>query len=166
MFEFRLKYLLKFVPKGPIDKISALVQILVWRRPGEKPFFNQCCLAHWGRDKMADISQRTLSKAFSWMKIYALRLIFHRSLFLRVQLIPALVQIMAWRRPDDRPLSETIMVSLLMHVCVTRPQWLSYTHNALYLNNLHGLVYFDQQGAYWTPPKQHVNINRDNITLN
>ena len=37
--------------------------------------------------------------------------------------IPALFQIMAWRQPDDKPLSETIMVSLLMHICVTRPQW-------------------------------------------
>ena len=37
--------------------------------------------------------------------------------------IPALVQIMAWRRPGDKPLSEPMMVSLLMHICVTRPQW-------------------------------------------
>ena len=37
--------------------------------------------------------------------------------------IPALVQIMAWRRPGDKPLSEPMMVSLLTHICVTRPQW-------------------------------------------
>ena len=36
--------------------------------------------------------------------------------------IPALVQIMAWRRPGDKPLSEPVMVSLLTHICVTRPQ--------------------------------------------
>ena len=36
---------------------------------------------------------------------------------------PALVQIMAWRRPGDKPLSETMMVRLLTHICVTRPQW-------------------------------------------
>ena len=36
--------------------------------------------------------------------------------------IPALVQIMAWRRPGDKPLSEPILVSLLSHICVTRPQ--------------------------------------------
>ena len=34
--------------------------------------------------------------------------------------IPALVQIMAWRRPGDKPLSEPMMVSLLTHLCVTR----------------------------------------------
>ena len=37
--------------------------------------------------------------------------------------IPALVQIMAWRRPGDKPLSEPMMDSLLTHICVTRPQW-------------------------------------------
>ena len=37
--------------------------------------------------------------------------------------IPALVSIMAWRRPGDKPLSEPMMVSLATHICVTRPQW-------------------------------------------
>ena len=37
--------------------------------------------------------------------------------------IPALVQIMAWRRPGDKPLSKPMIVSLLTHICVTRPQW-------------------------------------------
>ena len=37
--------------------------------------------------------------------------------------IPALVQIMAWRRPGDKPLSEPMMVSLPTHIWVTRPQW-------------------------------------------
>ena len=36
---------------------------------------------------------------------------------------PALFQIMAWRRPGDKPLSEPMMVSLLTHICVTLPQW-------------------------------------------
>ena len=39
--------------------------------------------------------------------------------------IPALVQIMAWRRPGDKPLSEPMMVSLPTHICVTRPQWVN-----------------------------------------
>ena len=37
--------------------------------------------------------------------------------------IPALVQIMAWHRPGNKPLSESMTVSLLTHICVTRPQW-------------------------------------------
>ena len=42
---------------------------------------------------------------------------------IRINNIPALVQIMAWCRPGDKPLSESMMVSLLTHICVTRPQW-------------------------------------------
>ena len=42
---------------------------------------------------------------------------------------PALVQIMAWRRSGDKPLSEPLMVSLLTHMCVTRPQWVNGTLN-------------------------------------
>ena len=45
--------------------------------------------------------------------------------------IPALVQIMAWRRPGDKPLSETVLVSLLTHICVTRPQWVNCIVNGL-----------------------------------
>ena len=41
--------------------------------------------------------------------------------------IPALFQVMAWRRPGDKPLSEAMMVSLLTHICVTRPQWIKST---------------------------------------
>ena len=37
--------------------------------------------------------------------------------------IPALVQIMAWRRPGDKPLSEPMMVRLPTNICATRPQW-------------------------------------------
>ena len=36
--------------------------------------------------------------------------------------IPASVQIMAWRRPGDKQLSEPMMVRLPTHMRVTRPQ--------------------------------------------
>ena len=42
--------------------------------------------------------------------------------------ILALVQIMAWRSPGDNPLSEPLMVSLLMHICVMRPQWVKISY--------------------------------------
>ena len=35
--------------------------------------------------------------------------------------IPASVQIMAWCRPDDKLLSEPMMVKLPTHMCVPRP---------------------------------------------
>ena len=39
--------------------------------------------------------------------------------------IPELVQIMTWPRPGNKPLSEPTMVSLLTHICITRPQWVN-----------------------------------------
>ena len=44
---------------------------------------------------------------------------------------PVSAQIMDWRRPDDKPLSEPMMVSSLMHICVTRPQWVKGLVGAL-----------------------------------
>ena len=40
--------------------------------------------------------------------------------------IPTLVQVMAWRRPGDKPLSEPMKVRLPTHMCVTRPQWVNW----------------------------------------
>ena len=40
-----------------------------------------------------------------------------------INIIPVLVQIMAWCRSGHKPLSEAIMVNLPTHICVTRPQW-------------------------------------------
>ena len=37
--------------------------------------------------------------------------------------IPVLVQIMAWRRQGDKPLSEPVMVRLPILIYVTQPQW-------------------------------------------
>ena len=52
--------------------------------------------------------------------------------------IPALVQIMAWHRPGDKPLSETMMVNLLTHISVTRPQWVKLIEAEwpMYISNL------------------------------
>ena len=43
----------------------------------------------------------------------------------RINNIPALVQIMAWCRWGNKPLSEPMMVSLLTHICVPRPWWVN-----------------------------------------
>ena len=43
--------------------------------------------------------------------------------------IPALDQIMAWRRPGDKPLSELMMVRLPTHICVTRLQWIKRNYH-------------------------------------
>ena len=47
---------------------------------------------------------------------------------------PSLVLIMAWRRPGAKPLSEPMLVRSLMHICVTRPQWVKILPGSV--NNL------------------------------
>ena len=46
----------------------------------------RCLLTHWGRDKLALISQTTFWNVFSWMKMYEYCLGFHWSLFLGFEL--------------------------------------------------------------------------------
>ena len=41
--------------------------------------------------------------------------------------IPGLVQIMAWRRTGDKPLSEPVITWLLTHICIIRPQRVNRT---------------------------------------
>ena len=82
-------------------------------------------LIHWSRDNMSAIYQRTFSKVFSWLKMIEFRLWFHFSFFPKGPFnnIPALVQIMAWHQPGDKPLCEPMMVNLRTHICIiTWPQ--------------------------------------------
>ena len=42
------------------------------------------------------------------------------------------IQVMAWRRPGNKPLSEPMMVRLPTHTCVTRSQWFNnLCHNKM-----------------------------------
>ena len=45
-----------------------------------------CHLTHWGRDKVAAISQTILSNSFSWIQMLEIQLNFHWKLFHMVQL--------------------------------------------------------------------------------
>ena len=60
---------------------------------------------------MAAIFQTTFSNAFSWMKMFKFLLRFHCKC--SFDNIPSLVQIMAWCRLGDKPLSELMLASLL-----------------------------------------------------
>ena len=51
----------------------------------------------------------------------------------RINNIPSLVQIMAWRLPGDKPLSEPMMDDSLTHICVTRPQWVKIMRKVSYV---------------------------------
>ena len=71
-------------------------------------------LTHWGRDKIAAIPHTTFSKVFyEWKCMNFLCILF---LNVRINNIPSLVQIMACRRPGDKPLSEPIIIILLTHI--------------------------------------------------
>ena len=55
-----------------------------------------------------------------------------------VDTIPALVQIMAWRRwPGDKPLSQLMLVTLLTDICVIGPQWVK-SYSVWYYSRLLG----------------------------
>ena len=97
------------------------------RQAGSFDIFNRVRLTHWGRDKMATIFTDDIFKCIFlnekvWIPIkISLKFVPEGS----INNIPALVQIMAWRRPGDKPLSEPMMFSLPTHICVTRPQWVN-----------------------------------------
>ena len=66
--------------------------------------------------------------------------------------IPALVQIMAWRRPGDKPLSEPMMVSLLTHKCVTRPQWVNTICAEMFWGKAKLPLHFSIISRHWDYP--------------
>ena len=107
--------------KQNIQKFSLMkIHLKLWSTKYQLFCSGLNLLTNWGRDKMAAIFQMTFSNAFSWMKIY--------EFFIKMSLnfvpkgpvnnIPALVQILAWRQPGDKPISEPMMVRF-----VTQPQW-------------------------------------------
>ena len=71
----------------------------------------------------------------------------------------ALVRIMTWCRPGDKPLSEPMMVSLLTHICVTRPQWV----NSESLESVTG--FHDWQSPECNPVKSSEYISMSTRTL-
>ena len=101
-------------------------------------------LTHWGRDKMAAILQTTLSNTFFFNE----NVLISAKISLKfvptdpINNIPALVQIMAWRRPGDKPLSEPMMVRLPMHICVTQPQRANVLQAKWQQHRNHSLFHF------------------------
>ena len=69
--------------------------------------------------------------------------------------IPALVQIMAWHRPGDKPLSEPMMVNLLTHLCITWPQWV----NCEQVNNFTWPSWHFKSPATWQFIQQLLQAN-------
>ena len=87
---------------------------------------------------MTAILQTIFSNAFPWKKrceLISLEISLAFVHKVRINDILSLVQVMTWRRPGDKLLSEPMMFSLLTHTCVTRPQWIKHgilDHSPLY----------------------------------
>ena len=77
-------------------------------------------VTHWGPDKIAAIFKCIFLNENVWI-LHTISL--NCVPKVRINNIPALVQIMAWRRPDDSPISEPMMIRLLPRICVTQLQW-------------------------------------------
>ena len=91
-----------------------------WGHGWETSSISLSNLTHWGRDKIAAISQTAFSNAISSIKISNSRLSLHWRLFLSFQLtmFQNLAQIMVWCPVNDKPLSGSLMLNVLMHICL------------------------------------------------
>ena len=79
--------------------------------------------------------------------------------------IPALIPTMAWHRPGDKPLSVPTMVSLLTHICATRPHWvkslspvsLGFISKSIYVISISGIspetYWFDSLVFHYRHPR-------------
>ena len=95
--------------------VSAAMRLIVLRSVSSDdivPSFiheeHKVILRHWDRDETDAILQTALSNAFLLNENLLISMKFSLKVIPKgpIKNIPALVQIMAWRRPDDKPLSE------------------------------------------------------------
>ena len=164
-YRIKIQISLKFVPRSPIDNKPALVQIMAWHQPGNKPLYEpmvvrlpthvllltppQCTqltdsnrgdtglhtnrttmrLRQNGRCFPDDIFQTTMrlrqnGRCFPDDIFKCIFLNENVWILNKISLnfvpdcpinnIPVLVQIIAWHRQDDKPLSEPMMVRFPM----------------------------------------------------
>ena len=109
--------------KSSITNISEPLTVRGWYIPWRATLVVLVChLTHWGRHFRDDIFKCIFIHENIWIAINISLKFVPDGLIINIS---ALVQIMAWRRPGDKPLSATILVSLLAHKRVTRPQWVN-----------------------------------------
>ena len=106
-------------------KISALWLILALERPTtvRSTLLNTLRTRQNGRHIPDDNFKCTFFNENVWISI-TISLKFVPKV--RINNLTALVLIMAWRRPGDKPLSEPMPVRSLTHICVTRHQWVEF----------------------------------------
>ena len=90
-------------------------------------FHDVCCLRHLRPRQMASISQMIFSNAFSIMKMVEFRLKLHWNLFPRGRITIGQHWFRQWlgvEHAANRHLTQWLP-SLMTHVCIARPQWVS-----------------------------------------
>ena len=65
----------------------------------------------------------------------------------QIKINTSLVQILAWCRSGDKPLSEPMMVSLMTLICVSRPQWFKEEKDHTWCANQRYLSLHTQRGS-------------------
>ena len=160
-FHVLIQFSLKFVLRGPIDSQSALVQVMALCLAGSKlldepmaiQFAGICrSFSLWGWFIIFNsLRQRQNGRRFADDTFKRIFLNENVRISIKISLkfvpkgpinnIPSLVQIMAWRRSGDKPLSEPMMVSLLTHICVTRPQWVTTSITANFCSKVTWLLF-------------------------
>ena len=110
------------LPKIPASGAKVLISNthIIW-------WFNTLRPRQNGRRFAGDIFTCILLNENVWISIKILLKFVLKS---PINNVPELVQIKAWHRPGDKPLSEPMMVDLLVHVCVTLPQWVKKKCNS------------------------------------
>ena len=63
--------------------------------------------------------------------------------------IPALIHIMAWCRPGDKSLSQPMMGSLLVHTCITGPQWVNQLMQGLVCSVMEIVWHFSHELSHY-----------------
>ena len=128
---------------------------------------------HWGRDKMDAIKQTTFSNAFSWMNIWtSVKISLKFAPKGPINNVPGLAEIMAWRRPGDKPLSEPMVASLLTHIWVSRPQWVKslranvlYSFHEFYQGLTTWTIYQSMTDSIFTGNKNVILVFFSNLTI-
>ena len=122
-------------------------------------------LTHWGWNKIVNILLMAISNAFFfneniWISIDILLKFVAKG---QINNVPALVQIMAWRRPGDKPLSKPMMVCLLTHICIAWPQWVKDVYVLWYFSKHHTMLEFLYAHLNYTPVWKTDVLCRGNV---
>ena len=133
LYVFIIKYhMILFTINSRVERLrnhSAVsndaVCIIVSANVSVTPLVNTLRPRQNGRHLPDDIFKRIFLKENVWISLKISLKFVSR---IRINNIPALVKMMAWRRLGDKPFCEPIVLSLMTYIWVTRSQWVSSHH--------------------------------------